>query len=203
MSDAENPTPETPQAPEAPEEQAAEASYPPPPPPPPPRAPITSPAPLPQKTPILAGLLSVVPGLGHVYNGLYQRAVAFFLIYVTLFAAAINVPSDGERAFIIPCLVFFWLFNLFDAYRQAALINYGYSSSSLERPPVSEAGSLALIPGIALLVVGTYGLARRFFDFELRWLLEQWPFLLIFFGGFLIWQAIKARRYDSTLEEES
>lgn len=188
MSDAENSPPEAPQT-EAPHA----------PPPPPPRPPMTSPqASLPQKTPILAGLLSVVPGLGHVYNGLYQRAIAFFLIYVTLFGAALNVPTDGERAFIIPCLVFFWLFNIFDAYRQATMINYGYTS--LEGPPAGEIRSMALIPGVVLCVVGGYGLARRYFDFDLRWLLEQWPFLLLLFGGFLIWQALKARRFESTFE---
>lgn len=199
MSDAENPTPETSKTPEA------EAPYTaPPPPPPPPRPPIAAPqSSLPQKTPILAGLLSVVPGLGHVYNGLYQRAIAFFLIYVTLFASAINAPSDSERAFIIPCLVFFWLFNLFDAYRQATLINYGYAASSLERPPAGELRSMALVPGIVLILVGAYGLARRYLDFDLRWLLEQWPFLLILFGGFLIWQGVKAHRHENAEELES
>jgi len=193
MSESENSPPEPPHTSEA------EAPYTAP--PPLPRPPATShPASLPQKTPILAGLLSVVPGLGHVYNGLYQRAVAFFMIYVTLFAAAINVPTDGERAFIIPCLVFFWFFNIFDAYRQATMINYGYTS--LERPPTGEPRSMALIPGVVLCVVGAYGLARKYFDFDLRWLLEQWPYLLLLFGGFLIWQALKAQRHESSLESE-
>jgi hypothetical protein len=157
--------------------------------------------PFPQKTPILAGILAVVPGLGHVYNGLYPRAVAFFLIYVTFFSLAISARSDGERAVLIPCMVFFWLFNLFDAYRQATLINYGYASSTFPQPANGDLRSMAFIPGIALIAVGVYGLLRRYFDFDLRWILDQWPYLLILFGGLMIFQGLKARR-DAMAQSE-
>ena len=204
MSQTENPTPEIPQASETPEPRPAEPTYAPPPPPPPTQAAVPPPptqAPFPQKTPILAGILSVVPGLGHVYNGLYPRAVAFFLIYVTFFALSIDARSDGERAVLIPCMVFFWLFNLFDAYRQATLINYGYTSSTLPRPANGDLRSVAFVPGVALIAVGVYGLLRRYLDFDLRWILDQWPFLLILFGGFMIYQGVKGRR-DETAESE-
>ncbi|HEV8268928.1 MAG TPA: hypothetical protein VGR00_11855, partial [Thermoanaerobaculia bacterium] len=66
------------------------AAAPPPPPPPPavfPVAASVAAAPGTQlKSPGLAGVLSALPGLGHVYLGLYQRAAAFFTIWVVIFA---------------------------------------------------------------------------------------------------------------------
>ena len=59
---------------------------PPPPPPPPPAAPVVPPVTagvppatgyIDRKSAALAGLLSMFPGLGHLYLGLYQRGLAF------------------------------------------------------------------------------------------------------------------------------
>jgi len=47
---------------------------------------------------------------------------------------------------------------------------------------------------VMLMVVGTYGLLLRFFDFDLTWLVRQWPYLLLAFGAFLVYQSLKARR---------
>lgn len=152
------------------------------------------------KTPGLAALLSVVPGLGNIYNGLYLRGVAFFLIYVALFSLAVG--SDGgsgkeeELAFLIPSMLFFWCFNIFDAYRQATLINHAAAHGSLpEISPLQEkmpkAGSI--VPGVLLFLVGLYGLLRRFLDIDLAWIIDLWPFFLMAFGVFLIWQHLQNR----------
>lgn len=154
----------------------------------------------PPKTPGLAAMLSVVPGLGNVYNGLYTRGVAFFLIYAGLFAMAVGTERDSDLAFLVPSMVFFWFFNIFDAYRQANLINYGYLREpglSLARPEEQSTGGV-LVPGILLVVLGFYGVLRRYFDIDLEWLLDLWPFGLMAFGGFLIWQAVGRRRGDDT-----
>jgi len=72
-----------------------------------------------RKNPNLAAFLSLFPGLGNVYNGLYMRGITFFLVIVSLIAIVVeNHPLFGMA------IAFFWLFNVIDAYRQAALINY-------------------------------------------------------------------------------
>lgn len=180
----------------------------PPPPPAPPEAQLPPPPQavrpeLPQKAPVLAALLSLVmPGLGNVYNGLYRRAVFFFFLYVTLFGFAIN-GGDDARPFVIPCVVFVWLFNVFDAYRQATLLNYGLTSD----PAVAQelginAASWGIVPGVILMVLGLYGLLRRYLDIDFRWILDQWPFAVIAAGVWLIYQAVRQRQQaaDETAE---
>jgi hypothetical protein len=152
------------------------------------------------KTPGLAALLSIVPGLGNIYNGLYLRGVAFFLTYVSLFSLAVNSghgrDNEGELAFLVPTMLFFWCFNIFDAYRQATLINHAAAHGSLPamspfQDKLPNAGSL--VPGVLVFVVGLYGLLRRYLDIDLAWIIDLWPFLLMAFGGFLIWQHLKSR----------
>lgn len=187
--------------------ETRDAATEPPPPPVPPEAPLSLPQAarpeLPQKVPVLAAFLSLVmPGLGNVYNGLYRRAIFFFFLYVTLFGFAINSGEDA-KPFVIPCLVFVWLFNVFDAYRQATLLNYGLTSD----PAVAQehglnVASWGIIPGVFLMVLGLYGLLRRYLDIDFRWVLDQWPFAVIAAGIWLIYQALRERRQaaDETAE---
>ena len=155
---------------------------------------------LPQKAPGLAAFLSLLPGLGNIYNGLYRRGFTFFLVWAVLLALTINV-DDHERAFFIPCMVFFFFFNIFDAYRQATLINYGYTPKLPDDKGILEnLGSWGLIPGVALVALGLYGLLRRYFDIDLSWVLDQWPFIIIAFGGWMIYQALQQRRDGEEIE---
>jgi hypothetical protein len=147
---------------------------------------------------MLAGFLSLMPGLGNVYNGLYLRGITFFLIWGGIFALAIRsgnrASGDSQAlAFLIPGIIFFYLFNLFDAYRQATLINHGYAtdlglsdSAKWSRPP----GGLML--GIVILLIGVYGLLEHFFDIDLSILLDYWYFAFIAFGAWMILQARRA-----------
>mgnify|MGYP006174981199 CR=1 FL=1 len=55
----------------------------------------------------------------------------FFVIVFSILG--ILTGSDGDNApFFAPAMAFFWLFNIIDAYRQAVLINHGYSSSGAD-----------------------------------------------------------------------
>ncbi len=52
------------------------------------------PSPVGHKNPILAAVLSLFPGIGNVYNGLYMRGVTFFLVIACL------IGHHGRRASI-------------------------------------------------------------------------------------------------------
>src|SRR6266542_4351646 len=106
------------------------STIPPPAPPatPPPPAVTTPPAPavavvVDRKSPGLAGFLSVFPGLGHLYLGLYQRAFAFaggFCLLIFFNSHGRIAPLSG------PATAFVWFFAIIDAVRQAHAINRGY-----------------------------------------------------------------------------
>ena len=156
-----------------------------------PPAVYSAPAELPPKSPILAAFLSILPGLGNIYNGLYRRGVTFFLAYVALFGLALTQGDGPHLAFLIPCTVFTWFFNVFDAYRQAILINYGYRDD-VDGAKLSMKG-WGLVPGIVLVAVGVYGILDQYFDISWDLLFDQWPWLLILGGGGLIAQHYRER----------
>lgn len=150
------------------------------------------------KMPLLAGFLSFMPGLGNIYNGLYLRGVAFFLTFVGVLSLLVTVAEGGhgeesEAVFLGFTLAFVGLFNIFDAYRQATLINSG-QTTDLGLSDQPRMGSGGMVPGVALIVVGAYGLLQKVFDLDFSWLVEQWPFLLLAFGGFLVYQSVRQRR---------
>ncbi|HVR99679.1 MAG TPA: DUF5668 domain-containing protein [Thermoanaerobaculia bacterium] len=166
----------------------------------PPPAPIAAPIPvtstLPdgvaRKSPALAAFLSLFPGLGHLYNGLYMRGLTFFLIVASLIALT---AERGHPLFGLG-IAFFWLFNVMDAYRQATLINYGYAQdlglTDLPLHPRASQGGLAA--GIILTLIGLVAFLDRFFVIDLEWLLDFWPVALMGIGLWLIVAAIRDRR---------
>jgi len=80
-----------------------------------------------RKSPLVAAVLAVIPGLGHFYLGHYRKAAAFmggfillqffdFDLDLTVVGALIGVPLELGGLGL-------WLFSIFDAYRIAKLTN--------------------------------------------------------------------------------
>ncbi len=150
------------------------------------------PAPIGQKNPGLAALLSFFPGMGNVYNGLYMRGVTFFVVVLTL----IGITSRGGNDLFGFAIAFFWIFNIIDAYRQATLINYGYAQDlglvDLPRHPRASQGGLAA--GVLLFFIGLFAILERYLYIRLDWLFDLWPFGLILLGGWMVWASLRDRR---------
>ena len=144
-----------------------------------------------RKNPGLAALLSLFPGMGNVYNGLYMRGITFFLLVATMIA----ITNRGHDLFGL-AIAFFWIFNVIDAYRQATLINYGYAQDLglVDLPRYPRAGQGGLVAGVLLTLVGLFAVLERYFDIRLDWLLDLWPFALVVVGVWLIWAAVRDRR---------
>lgn len=159
-------------------------------PPPAPSPPASGTPPL-AKNPALAAFLSVFPGMGHIYNGLYLRGVTFFVV---IGFAMTMADRSGQEIFGF-AVAFFWIFNVIDAYRQANLINLGYATDLglADSPRRPKPGQGTLFAGIALLVIGLLAFLDRFFSIDLEWILELWPLALMAIGGWLIWRAIRER----------
>ena len=175
----------------------------PPPPPPPEQAPPTErvgaePVAVP-KNALFAGFLSLFPGAGNIYNGLYLRGVTFFV----LAAGSIYMAANrGELwGFVV---AFVWIFNVLDAWRQANLINYGYSSDlglSEKVRPVAQ-GNGGIIGGIALLVVGLVAAMEIYLEIDVDWIFDLWPFYLMLLGAWFIWSSLQVKREDKRAIED-
>ncbi len=187
-----------------PETESRERAAPPPAPPEaryPPAAVPKEPTPQ-ARTPLLAAIFSLFPGLGNVYNGLYLRGITFFLIIVGLIALA-NGTRPPEAVFLVFSVIFVWLFNIFDAYRQATFINYGYTPD-LDWPSKPRRfgswGSGGLVAGVAVFLIGFYGLLRETLDIDLSILADYWYVLFMAFGAFLIARTVIDKK---RLEEDA
>ncbi len=170
-----------------------------PPPPPAASAPLAPPlpavaAPFPRgyKKPAIAGLLSVMPGVGHLYLGLYQRAVAFFAIWVLIIAFVERGHGAGALGIFIP---FWWFFVLIDAVRQAHAINAtGAPEANLVtgEKPIQLQGSLAF--GVFLILFGAFFLLDRFVTIDLSFLLDWWPAAVILFGAWQVFTYYRGQK---------
>ncbi len=181
------PEPPTPPSAKPPTPPAAEPASPPLPLPPPYGSTVPPPRDEPRgKSPALAVLLSIAPGLGHLYVGAYQRAVmivtAFFLaIYLLPLPISVFIP------------IFVWFFGLFDAYRLAQLDELSHRPPE-ERSEAHAKGTLAF--GVFLAVVGLVILADNLFDIDLDWLSDWWPAILVLAGAYFIVEAVRERMVE-------
>jgi hypothetical protein len=190
MNETDNPQPATP-----PPVSAAPAA-------PPPPAGVSQPLVyMDRKSPALAGFLSIFPGLGHLYLGLYPRAFAFagsFIFGIGL--------SERRGDFFGPLIAFIWFFGVIDAVRQAKAINRGQLAEAgfagdqqLRR---AASGTGALTWGVILIGLGgiwllySYDLLDRILDAIPDW---GGPAAFILFGLLLIFSHIrKTRRENET-----
>jgi len=143
---------------------------------------------------VVSVILALFPGLGHVYNGLYQRGIVLFLLAIT------SIYLATEEGLMGMAVAFVWLFNIIDAYRQASLIELGHGpdlgvQDARNAPP---AGQFAMIGGGALFVLGFLLLLDHTFDYDIDRVWEYWPvaplaigaWLMI--GAFLQWKKSRA-----------
>ncbi|MFL6192648.1 MAG: LiaI-LiaF-like domain-containing protein [Thermoanaerobaculia bacterium] len=144
-----------------------------------------------RKNPKVAAFLSLFPGMGNVYNGLYMRGVTFFLVVISCAYLA-----DRGHDVIAFAVAFVWLFNIIDAYRQATLINYGYAQdlglTDLPAHPRASQGGLAA--GILLTLIGVVASLESFFNINFDWLFDLWPLALVGIGLWLIVATVRDRK---------
>ena len=157
-----------------------------------------------KKSPGLAGVLSVFPGLGHLYLGLYQRAFAFAGVFCLLifFNHGRMAPLSG------PATAFVWFFAIIDAVRQAKAINSGYVHAGGLAPsertvvPRARDSMAGLTWGVILVGIGSLWLLDRYGDLDAFWAaVEDWlaPASFILLGVILITTyVIKKRRANAT-----
>jgi hypothetical protein len=142
-----------------------------------------------EKAPALAVLLSFcLPGLGHLYAEAYERALMIFFGFILMIFAA--VQGAFPVALCVLGCVFLWFFGMFDAYREVQLVNLG---AEAPEPMPRRRGEGRLLFGVFLAVVGGLLLVENLDLFDLSWLLEWWPVLVVLVGLYLIIDAARSR----------
>ncbi len=144
------------------------------------------------KSPVLASILSCMPGLGQVYVGYYQQGFINILVVASTIAALASGAIHGMEPFFGVFLAFFWIFNMIDASRRATHVNRVLDGLGGEDVPedfkLPGLGG-SMFGGVALVVVGLLFILDLNFDISLSWIKDWWPLMLVAFGGNLIYKA--------------
>ena len=149
------------------------------------------------KSPFIACVLSIMPGVGQIYVGYYRLGFIHNIVFAsTIMLLTTNLP-DPLYPLLGIFLPFFLVYNIVDAGRRANYYNLALDGvEGIELPSMnvsvpSFGGSLA--GGAALIGVGVILLANTRFGRALDWIEEWWPVPLIALGVYLVWKAIQER----------
>ncbi len=150
-----------------------------------------------RKSPGMAAILALAPGLGHVYLGYYSRGFlnATVVISIISLLATVRMP-EVMYPLLGMFLPFYWLYSIVDAGRRAAYMNHVLEGGKLDELPQEFAmpqpgGSMG--GGVALIVVGLVLLSHTLFDISLEWLEYWWPLIPVGIGIWLVARALRDR----------
>jgi Domain of unknown function (DUF5668)/B-box zinc finger len=146
------------------------------------------PAPLPPPppgsgTPVLAFILGLIPGLGAIYNGEYNKALLHIVIFAGIILGITLDLGGGAQAVLICALVIFPFYMAIDAVRTVKARQTG---DNYQDPLENWTKQRGLGP-ILLIALGALFLLRNFGFFDIFRLRELFfPIVLIGLGVWLL-----------------
>jgi len=151
-----------------------------------------------KKSPGLASILSVMPGLGQIYVGQIRRG----FVHMGIVALTITVLESGVTT-LEPLfgffLAFFWFYTIIDAHRRAKLYNLallgGREVELTDDITFPEHGSLW--GGGILIVVSLLIFLHTKFDVSMEWIEEYWPLAVAGLGFYLVSKSLKGRKSET------
>jgi hypothetical protein len=146
-----------------------------------------------RKSPVLALVLSLMPGLGQVYIGYYQQGFTNVLVAASIIAVLNSNLAGGAEPLFGIFLAFFWLYNVVDAWRRATFYNNalaGIGPAAIPEDFTAPGSRGTLAGGVALVLVGVIALSHTLFGLPLDWIEKWWPVALIGVGAWLIYPTV-------------
>ena len=128
-----------------------------------------------RKSPLVAALLSCMPGLGQIYVGYYQQGFINMFVVAGTIATLASSFMQGAEPFFGVFLSFFWIFQMIDANRRAHHYNR----------------VMAGLGGGVLVILGILFIMDLNFDVSMQWVENWWPLILVLVGVNLIFKARK------------
>jgi hypothetical protein len=150
-----------------------------------------------RKSPALAFVLSLMPGVGQIYVGYYQLGFTHAIIVASIIALLDSNNLRAAEPLLGVFLAFFWLYNVVDAWRRAEFYNNalaGIGPAKLPDEFAAPSGRGTLAGGAALVIVGLIALSNTVFGLPLDWLEHWWPVALIAVGAWLIYPSFAANK---------
>lgn len=149
------------------------------------------------KSAVAACVLSAIPGLGQVYVGYYLRGFVNAAVVALLFSLLVSGTADDILLpLLLVFMIFFWMYNIIDAGRRAALFNEALAGNrAFELPDDLKMPGIggSIFGGLVLIAAGAILLAHTRFNVSLDWIADWWPVLGILAGLYLLGQGIHDR----------
>ncbi len=140
---------------------------------------------IPTDAPKRAAALSLIPGMGAVYNGEYQKALTQFAVF-----AALTVMSDNFNGVFGFGAFVFLIFTMFDSYRTAeAKLRKRMERETVPQVPAKDKTVAAW--GILLIGLGLVFLLKNFIPYN--FIHKLWPIVFIALGAYLIYHSLTDR----------
>jgi TM2 domain-containing membrane protein YozV len=149
-----------------------------------------------RKWPLFASFLSMMPGLGQIYVGYYQRGFIHAIVVGALIAFLAAAHIEALIPLAAMFLAFFWLYNIVDAGRLALLYNEALAGrAGVELPEDFKTPGLSgsIAGGLAIVAVGAVLLSHTLFGVSLEWVNDWWPAAVIAFGVYLVARSVITR----------
>jgi hypothetical protein len=147
-----------------------------------------------RKSPLVATLLSMMPGLGQIYVGYYQQGFINMLVVASTSAILSSGVMRGAEPFFGVFLSFFWIYQMIDANRRAQ--HYNRVKAGLGGEDVPEGFEMpsakgSILGGSVLILLGVLFILDLNFDVSMEWIENWWPLILILVGVNLVYRARK------------
>ncbi len=147
-----------------------------------------------RKSPLVATLLSCMPGLGQIYVGYYQQGFINMFVVAGTIAILSSSVMRGAEPFFGVFLSFFWIFQMIDANRRAN--HYNRVMEGLGGEDVPDGFEMpttkgSMLGGAVLILVGILFILDLNFDVSMEWVENWWPLALVLVGVNLIFKARK------------
>jgi cell wall-active antibiotic response 4TMS protein YvqF len=140
-------------------------------------------------SPAAAFWLGLVPGLGAVYNGEYNKALIHVIVFATLIIGSSSDIDAGPMVLLILASIGFCVFMAIDAMRVAKARNLGEATVD---PIATWSKDLPLGP-VILIGVGALLLLNNFDFFAFFHVRRLWPLVLIAVGVLMFRSRIGGR----------
>ncbi|MCI0658605.1 MAG: DUF5668 domain-containing protein, partial [Acidobacteria bacterium] len=142
-----------------------------------------------ERSPKVAGWLSIMPGLGLAYLGEYLKALTVALLFI----GAIHVAEHTEAAGFFVMLV--WFGQLFYTIQEARRLNRESSLQPAAMAPAARADKDSPLWGGILIGIGVLFLLDQFEMLHFGEIFERfWPVLIIVLGVQIL---LRGRRQNS------
>jgi hypothetical protein len=150
------------------------------------------------KSPVMATVMSLLPGLGQIYVGYYQQGFINIVVIASLITALAYGGISGDiKPFLAIFMVFYWFYNMVDAYRKAIFYNQVLAGlGTLEMPEGEQLPGArgSVFAGVVMIIAGAIALSYTVFGIPMDWLSRWWPVALILLGMLLLYQSVASRK---------